>query len=477
MTLNASQASAALAMTSIRLHLIGDQSGEPSPEPILDQLLASVPAAELHDSLLIVDYPYAQYWLEGQPSIRLLALFSFYMARELTLSFTVTPATSELGQTCRRAKSLQRSAFEALCQQYQQPLFSPSQAAGLIPVAIPKPWGKEIWYTGIETRGVTAVGYDDCQIPLPHWLSALPGRLAGSRRGPPLLLKVLDPLSQAVLGDLYWELHREKREVYVITAIDPEAWPGGQGSIRFGLNQQKRSEYSSDADFREAYLQSVQAYEQVRRDIDMMLDCQGVETADRSAAVHNRLVDPLAALPASIGEQELRLRVAMESFTHTQSLAVGDVVKVPCLMPHSLQHGVRTIEFQTPVYERMIVSFAQKVLTQPHWDTAQAVALMDLEPAPPEPNTVIVNLSGCVVERIVDFEDFEVQRISLAAGGQFILSAPSDYAVLIVIQGDVVIGGVRLAAEAAVMLPSSISEQHLINSGTDTIVFLLAFPK
>lgn len=472
-----SRADAALAMTPIRIHLIGDQPGESSPEQILDQLLASVPASELHDSVLLVDYPYAQYWLEGQPLIQLLAVFSFKKGRKLTFSFTVTPATSELAREFRRAVSLPCNAVEALCEHYHQPLFNPDQAAALMPVAIPKPWGQELWYSAIEQRGVSAVGCHDRQIALPHWLSVLPGRLAGARSGPPLLLKILDPFPEAVLGDLYWELHQHKREVYVITAIDPQAWPAGRGAIRFGLNQQKRAEYPSDAEFRAAYLQAVQAYEQVRRDIDELLDSQRVATGASPGIERHELANLLAAVPATVRELELRLRQAMESFTHIQPLLVGDVVKVPCLMPHSLQHGVRTIEFQTPAYERMILSFAQKVLTQPHWDSAQAVALMDLEPAPQEPHTVVSDMSGCIVERIVDFEDFEVHRVSVDAGGRFTLAVPVDYAVVIVIQGEMVIAGAELVPEAAALLPNSISEQQLINSDADKMVFLLAFPK
>lgn len=458
-------------MTSIRSHCIGDPPAEPSPEQILDQLLVSVPAAELHNSLLMVDYPYVQYWLDDQPAIRLLALFSFTLdEQELTFAYTVTPASGELARQCQSAESLPYKAFEALCQQYRQPVFSPGQAANLIPIAIPKPWGQEIWYTGIEPRGVAAVGYQDCQIELPYWLSVLPERLLGSKPGPPLLLKILDPLPEAVQGDLYWELHRDKREVYVITAIDRQAWPTGQGAIRFGLNQQKRAEYTSDTEFREAYLQAIHAYEQVRRAIDTLLDSQA---------------DSLAAVPARLREQELHLREVMQSFTHTQAVAVGDVIKVPCLTPHALQHGVRTVEFQTPVYERMIISFAQKVLTQSHWDSAQAVALMNLDFPPqeqpqeqPQASSLPANRSAhCIVERIVDFEDFEVHRVHLGTGGQFSLPAPADYAVLIVIQGDMVISDMALVPEAAVILPNSLSEQLLINSGTDPMVFLLAYPK
>ena len=72
----------------------------------------------------------------------------------------------------------------------------------------------------------------------------------------------------------------------------------------------------------------------------------------------------------------------MESFTRLLDLRVGDVVRVEPYYPHSLQHGVRVVELQTPTYERFIISFAQQVVTQDHWDSEHAIAHMSLDPAP-----------------------------------------------------------------------------------------------
>ena len=46
---------------------------------------------------------------------------------------------------------------------------------------------------------------------------------------PVILLKVLDPHPEPVRGDLYFEVHEHKREVYVVTAVDRNAWPGRPG--------------------------------------------------------------------------------------------------------------------------------------------------------------------------------------------------------------------------------------------------------
>ena len=110
----------------------------------------------------------------------------------------------------------------------------------LRPVYIPKPWGREIWYSGIESRGESHISGSNGSLPLSHYLALAPERLC--RRQPLVLLKVLDPRSEPGLGELYLEVHEQKREVYVVTHIDPNAWPDGRGNIRYGINQTFRQE-------------------------------------------------------------------------------------------------------------------------------------------------------------------------------------------------------------------------------------------
>jgi len=61
----------------------------------------------------------------------------------------------------------------------------------------------------------------------------------------------------------------------------------------------------------------------------------------------------------------------------------GDCVEVKPGVPHSLRRGVEVIEFQTPVYERLILAASQPVQTQNHWDSAAAAEAMHLTPQPP----------------------------------------------------------------------------------------------
>ena len=187
------------------------------------------------------------------------------------------------------------------------------EPVGLEPVAIAKPWGRELWYTGIEDRGESLVATESGSLPISAYLELAPSLLC--QRRPIVLLKILDPKPEPVLGELYLEAHASKHEVYVVTALNQAAWPDGVGAIRMGINQALRREFPSDQAFRDAYLDAVQAYERVRRGID-----------------EGRL-EGVAAMT-----EERRAREAMNRFTNVLPLRVGDIVSVPPWLPHSLQH-------------------------------------------------------------------------------------------------------------------------------------------
>lgn len=347
-------------------------------------------------------------------------------------------------------------------------------------VRIPKPWGQEIWYTGVEERGVCRVeGEDGGSVPLPWLLETLPALATGGAREL-VLLKILDPRPEPVWGDLYFELHEEKREVYVVTRVDPQAWPDGVGAIRFGFEPSVVASYEDEAAFRLAYRRAVAAYEEVRREIDGLLDgCRG-----RAGVGLNEAVAPeqmqrwLAGLPEELLERERQLREAMDAFTCSLPLRIGDVVKVPCLTPHSLQHGVRTVEFQTPVYERKILSFAQKVLTQGHWDTGDAVALMQVRTPVAEAFATVSEADGVLAERIVDFDDFEVQRWRIAAGGRHEMPLSGRYALIMAVEGMARLGspGLTLAPEQACLVPATLASLAVQNAGPQALTLLVAVP-
>jgi len=368
---------------------------------------------------------------------------------------------------------------DAFARQHGVPVVELGAPLRLDPVAIPKPWGRELWFTGIEARGQAGVRADGGSAPLPWLLSVAAGEILGNGFNSLNLLKILDPFPDPVYGDLYFELHQEKREVYVVTRVDPASWPAGRGAIRYGFDPRVRAAYPDEQAFRSAYLHSVRAYEQVRREIDRR------EDAWRSAEGYGPK-DPVpvptlrrwrAAHPPRLRRAEVEARGAMERFTQLLPVAVGDVIEVPTHLPHALQHGVRTVEFQTPVYERRILSFAQKVLTQDHWDTAAAVQQMRLEP-PARPRTrAVVEGPGATRERIVAFDDFLVDRWQLLPGSRSVLSRQDSYALAMAVEGEITVAGVTLAAESALLIPAVCGAVAIANRGSEAASLLVARPR
>lgn len=350
----------------------------------------------------------------------------FEQRLELPRPWRATPDQISLDVSYRFQRGARGTALTAEVSGHRVALDAPVK---LKPARIPKPWGQEIWYTGIEARGESAVATDQGQLPLSQYLALAPRLLCG--KAPMTLLKVLDPHPEPVVGDLYFELHEVKREVYVVTHVHPDAWPSGTGAIRFGMNQTLRREYHSDAAFRRAYLEAVRAYESVRRAID-----EGTETPD-------------PARGRALAAEERRLREAMERFTEVRPLRVGDVVVVPNWVPHSLQHGVRVVEFQTPTYERRIISFGQRVLTQSHWDSETAIMGMTLD----LPSAPSFERADSGWERLVRFEDFSVWRGEIPPGGELELPAHPSYALCMAVGGPLRLGSLALAGEQAAFVP------------------------
>ncbi len=415
-----------------------------------------------------------QYYLPGSPAITLaVAVVPCGDDPCLVISDAVSLATQWMGQ-----HQLGPETIAELASALQAPIISLHDSLRLVPIHIAKPWGQEIWYTGIEARGQSGVSDSRYSMPLP-WLLALGEEyLLKVGGGQPNLLKILDPLPDEVFGDLYFELHEEKREVYVVTAIDPRAWPDGRGAIRYGFDQQKREELGGDDRFRDQYLAAVKRYEAVRREIDADLDkirlAQGVElNAPVFAAT---LKSWLEQIPCDLRQREVRAREEMNSFTSLRSLQLGDVVKVSCLTPHALQHGVRTVEFQTPVYERKILNFAQKVLTQGHWDTAEAVAIMNLEPPPVDDLVVVDSGDGFTLEQVVSFADFRALRLTLAPGAGYALTMGDSYKIVMVVDGHARVGRHALVPEDAVLVPRTARNCTVINSGDRPLVCLISLP-
>jgi len=400
------------------------------------------------DALLLVDFTLDQYWLPGVPSLSLTALYCVSGGR---LQVAVTDQALTAGEYSVLAQ------FELWARQCELVRATPGAPLELLPTHITKPWGGEIWYTGVEQRGVCEFASPGGCTPIPWLQAVMPEDAAGAAHQPLVLLKILNPATQPVTGDLYFELHETKREVYVVTQVDASAWPDGTGYIRYGFDPEQVAAAVNEQDFRSNYLVAVQAYERVRRALDEIPE--------------GECVSPQQLM------LEQQLREAMHSFTYMRPLRVGDVVVVPPLLPHALQHGVRTIEFQTPVYERKILSFAQKVLTQDHWDTREALAQALLRPPHEVPFECLRREKGVLVERIVDFPGFEVMRVRMEGRTGLNLKPVAGYALVIVIEGELALGGSTYSAEQALLLPRGYQDRLIPVKPAQPLVLLLALPR
>ena len=423
---------------------------------------------------LIVEYDYIQYYMDSAPPIKLLA---FYFIRDERVYFTVT---SSIASLCEDIDKLCPSsvAIQKFIHTNELPLFLLGAPLMLKPIYIPKPWGQEIWYTGIEKRGVSLATDGNASIPLPWVLSVAPKRLVENKERGVNLLKILDPFSDPLYGDLYFELHEKKREVYVVTDVDENSWPDGSGGIRFGWNEEIKRSFSSEESFYAAYLQTVQDYQFSRRGIDKQLDVfrqkEGF-TLDEVVPIDIKK-QWMKLLPDSIQIEEERLRIKMNNFTSVLPLKIGDAVKIPLLVPHGLLHGVRVVEFQTPVYERLILSFNQKTLTQNHWDTEEALSVMSTTSNPIADTTVVNKNSDCLTEEIALFKDFKVLRLTLSAFSSCILLQEKNYRLALVIKGGVCCNDQSLRKECALLLPANLENICVKNNHKSTSIMLLASP-
>lgn len=228
----------------------------------------------------------------------------------------------------------------------------------LLPATVDKPWGCEIWFSGIERRGESRVRAGGADLPLSRFLAD------HGRQRPVTLLKALRPTA----GNLYIEVHATKCETYAVQQV------AASGGLLLGVNQAERRA-RGDEGFRATLLAAAQAAE------------AGTGGLCAVAALLN-------AVP----------------------LRQGDMVTIPPRVPHSLQCGTFVIEFQTPTFERKILAASQPVVTQTSWDCADAVAAMDLATVPS-----VARVSGKPFSAPAPLPDAGFQLVRLAAGATVVV--------------------------------------------------------
>ena len=405
-------------------------------------------ARDAREALLCVRFDLPQVWLDGSPRQRLWAL---YLWRQGELSIAVGEVEPAI------ERDIPGIIFDTWVRRQRLFVAISGEALPLGTRVIDKPWGREVWYTGVEKRAVCSFANDSGEVPQPWMLAALPGAEYTRAGEATLLLKILAPSAEAVAGDLYFELHSEKEEVYVVTHVEPAAWKDGVGYIRYGFDPGRVAQWGGEQKFRRAYLAAVEAYRGVREAIDAL--------------------PGNVPVPEGLRNREREMRTAMDAFTSLKPVRRGDVIHVPRLLPHALQHGVRVVELQTPVYERKILSFAQRVLTQPHWDTAEAVAEMELFPPDEAPATVLRDAEGGMAQRIAEADDFELRRLQIAPGGRLSLTVEGPYALLMVLEGAIEISGRRQGEGQAAWLPAAWQAELVLAQAAPAVDLLLAIPR
>ncbi len=354
---------------------------------------------------------------------------------------------------------------------------------------VPKPWGREGWYTGIEKRGVSCVQSGTGSTELPYAVGMFPAPLLSTEDREPILLKTLEPHPDEVFGDLYLEVHDKKWETYVVLEVDPGAWPDGVGNLRAGLAPQRIEAYRAEhgdgwsAALTRDLRERIGEYEAVRNEIDGLLETalrgDGEDPAEPVLPARHAAL--LAELPSGLREREAAARKVVESYLGSIPMRVGDVVSLPPGVLHSLQHGVKVVEFQTPTYERLIAMFGQKVRTQAHWDTARALEWMEkaeFSLASPEP---LEAGPSCRAERAVGYPEFTVDRLELEPGGEHQERTGDGYHLLFIVGGqgrmfDSGGGEEPLVHEDALLVPLSMGAYTVRAVGKEPLVWLKAVP-
>ena len=331
-----------------------------------------------------------------------------------TLFSNPADLTAALGKLVDSSQGKLRPPVQSLSS--AAPIQSESYALGLktplqlLPLQIPKPWGHEVWYSGVEKRGVCkAHCLDGLELEIPFVELAL-GRADPEEQCSFILLKELVPFALPFYGELYTELHEKKSEVYVVSGVDLDLCKDGQGSVKLGMLP--NTQPSQLQEFKEALLN----YESVRKQVDGKLATTGHRfPTSQSESEVRLLAETKQKIAPKLCQEENEAYRKASSFLQKFSISLGDIVRVPTHTPHALQPGVRVIEFQTPVYERKVLSSNQKLLTQDHCDIESGVPLIKTDLAQ---NAILRARTdrkpafGFEEQEVVQFEEFRVYKLS-----------------------------------------------------------------
>tara|TARA_Y100000782_G_C10043875_1_gene206501 strand:- start:267 stop:575 length:309 start_codon:yes stop_codon:yes gene_type:complete len=83
---------------------------------------------------------------------------------------------------------------------------------------------------------------------------------------------------------------------------------------------------------------------------------------------------------------------------------------------------------------------------------------------------------GATKETVVNFSDFQVERVTLQPGSEVQLHSGDQYALVIGVKGGVELNGKALGAEKAVLIPAISDAIIARNTSSTASVFLLSKP-
>ena len=441
---------------------------------IVDELISLYDLEEFQHYLILVERLQTEKWNENKGPVKFQALIEVEVQKRIKNNQSnkfikrgcVWKNIIDSKSILEIFRNNPNSLLESVAENRNAVIVDTREPLQLKVLKIPKPWGFEGWYTGFEKRGVVNAIDKYGETELPYALNLFKKQMLADDLESLILLKTLNPVAEKTIGDLYYELHEKKWEVYVVTEIDKTAWPSGKGIIKAGLHPDKIEEYRNkygnnwEVTLRTEFKSAVSEYEQIRLQIDGSQD----------------------DIPKKLLEKEKFLRNKASDFVGDLQVKVGDIISFPVFQIHSLRHGIKVVEFQTPHYERLILMFAQKVLTQNHWDTENAINKMETEVYHPPKLDCIHNSKYLIVERFTDFPQFNFDRIRLEPKNTYEIQLDGRYQLLIIISGIAAVVSdtgklIKLKKEESVFLPVSMGCYKIESIGQNHLICLNASPK
>jgi len=122
-----------------------------NPSRAIDSQLRQFLFSSEKETVFVVTYPFVQYYLPDSPEITLVSVVSLSKRQQDTANINITATVFQENQISKDTLASLSPTFDSVsqfCENKKLPFFSFGEPVLLQPIDIPKPWGKEVWYTG-----------------------------------------------------------------------------------------------------------------------------------------------------------------------------------------------------------------------------------------------------------------------------------------------------------------------------------------